>query len=231
MILEDEILKLETRREIYNFILEYPGLHLREISRRTNIPLGSLGYYIKSLKKYGLIETKKDQKYKRYYIKHSIGKNDKVIINLLRQETILRIVIILLCPGPGNIYKDRETYLKSLKKYKTWEYTYSKKELAELTKHWRKSDHFHLDKHRTTILFHLKKLIEANLVEEVKNGKESKYKLKDEDMVIAFLIKYKDALSKKAVNEMLEWKRNEYILGLNKLEKIFWEVFPHPYYG
>ena len=63
MILEDEILKLETRREIYNFILEYPGLHLREISRRTNIPLGSLGYYIKSLKKYGLIETKKDQKY------------------------------------------------------------------------------------------------------------------------------------------------------------------------
>jgi len=31
MLSKDDILKLETRREIYNLILSNPGLHLREI--------------------------------------------------------------------------------------------------------------------------------------------------------------------------------------------------------
>ena len=30
---KEELLKLETRRRIYNFILKYPGLHLRKICR------------------------------------------------------------------------------------------------------------------------------------------------------------------------------------------------------
>ena len=231
MLSKEDILKLETRRKIYNSILKHPGLHFREIKRRTNIPLGSLQYHINSLNKYELIITKTDYKYKRYYAKQTIGNKDKEIINILRHDIPLRIVLLLLTPGPGEIFKDKETYKKSLNKHKTWEYTYSKKELVELTKYWRKSDHFYLHKHRTTIEFHLQKLLDADLIEEVKYDRVTKYKLKDENMVVAFLIKYKDALSKKAVNEMLNWKRNEYIGGLYNLEKVFWEIFPHPYYG
>ncbi len=38
----DDILTLEIRGGIYNFILKYPGLHLREISRRMDIPFSTL---------------------------------------------------------------------------------------------------------------------------------------------------------------------------------------------
>jgi DNA-binding transcriptional ArsR family regulator len=230
MLTKDEILKLETRREIYNFINNYPGLHLREISRRTNIPLGSLRYHIGSLKKYSLIVTRKDQVYKRYFVLHSIGNMDKEIINILRKEIPLRIVLLLLCPGPSRIYKDIPTYEKAASNPEIYEKKFSKNELIELTKYWRKSDHFHLKKHRTTIYFHLKKLMEADLIEEVKVGREIKYKLKDEYMVVAFLIKYKDAFSKKAIDESLQWKRNEYLKGAENFIHILYDIFPHPYH-
>ena len=104
MISKEDILKLETRRNIYDFILKNPGLHLREISRRANIPLGSLNYHLNFLNKNELIVTKYDPRYLRYYVKQTVGKKDKEIINLLRQEIPLRIVILLLCPGPAHIY-------------------------------------------------------------------------------------------------------------------------------
>ena len=231
MLSKDDILKLETRRRLYNFILKNPGLHLREIKRRTNLPMGSLQYHIKSLNKYGIVVSKVNHGYIRFYSIKSVGNRDKEIINILRQEIPLRIILLLLTPGPGDIYKDKKTYKKSWNNPKNWEFTYSKKELIELTKHWGKSDNFDLDKNRTTVAFHLKKLIEADLIKEVKVGRVTKYKLKDEDMIIGFLIKYKETLSKKAVNELLDWKKKEYFGGLNNIEKVLWEVFPHPYYG
>jgi predicted transcriptional regulator len=51
MISREEILKLETRRKIYKIILENPGLHLREILRRTKLSYGVLSYHLKYLKK------------------------------------------------------------------------------------------------------------------------------------------------------------------------------------
>ena len=36
MISNENILELETRRHIYNIILNYPGLHLRELSRKSD---------------------------------------------------------------------------------------------------------------------------------------------------------------------------------------------------
>ena len=99
MITKDDIFKLQTRRKIYDFINKYPGLHLREISRRSNIPLGSLRYYIKSLDKYGLIVIKTDHKFKRYYVNQTVGEKDKELLNILRQDIPLRVILMLLTPG------------------------------------------------------------------------------------------------------------------------------------
>ncbi|MCK4365849.1 MAG: winged helix-turn-helix transcriptional regulator [Thermoplasmatales archaeon] len=46
MISNENILELETRRQIYNIILENPGLHLRELSRRTNLSFGGLRHHL-----------------------------------------------------------------------------------------------------------------------------------------------------------------------------------------
>ena len=75
MISKNNILKLKTRQDIYENISEYPGVHLSELSRRLNIPNVSLLYHINTLNKFGLIDTKMDLKYKRYYVKQSWKKS------------------------------------------------------------------------------------------------------------------------------------------------------------
>ena len=114
MIFKENILKLEKRREIYNFILENPGLHLREISRRINISFGGLRHHLDILKKQELIITKDDLKYTRYYATQKVGKNDREILNLLRQDVPRKIIYLLLTPGPGDIYKTKETQEKAM---------------------------------------------------------------------------------------------------------------------
>ncbi|MBI4174683.1 MAG: transcriptional regulator, partial [Candidatus Aenigmarchaeota archaeon] len=60
-------LNLEARRQIYNVIVESPGLHFREIQRRTALATGSLDYHIHFLHKNGMIRTERDKNYVRYY--------------------------------------------------------------------------------------------------------------------------------------------------------------------
>lgn len=231
MINKNDILKLQIRNEIYNFIQKNPGLHFRELSRKLNIPKTTLIYHLHYLEKLDIVISKTVQGYKRFYIKEKVGIKDKEIINILRQEIPLRIVLLLMTPGPAYIFKDKETYKKLIETYEAWERTYSKNELIEFTKYWGgEKDIFHIHKHRTTVSFHLQKLLEADIIEKVKVGKETKYKLKDEDQIVAILIKYRDALSKKSIDIILKWKRQEYLAAVNKMENVIYEIFPHPYH-
>jgi len=232
MLLKDDILKLETRREIYNLILNNPGLHLREIKRRTNVPLGSIQYHLSYLERYELIVSKTFGRFTRYYAKQIVGNKDKEILNLIRQETPRRIILMLLTPGPGHIFKDKKTQKKAYSKRSTFLKIYSKKEIIELTKHWKGNydKDFYLNKHRTTIGFHLKKLLDADIIEKVKVGKEIKYKLKDEDLIWEIFIKYRNELSIKSINRMLIWQDDGYLRLLDRLTIVVLEIFPHPYY-
>jgi len=231
MISKENILKLGTRRKIYNFILEYPGLHLRELSRRTNIPLGVLRHHLNFLKKQGLVIKKTDRRYVRYYVTQKVGKKDKEIINLLRQEVPRRIILLLLSPGPGNIYQNKDTQKKALKNPATFLKTYSKRELVELTRYWNGpyGGLFHLRKHRTTTDFHLEKLLDVDLIEKVKVGKEIKYKLKDEDMIWVFLIRYKNALSNASIDRYLIWRDDTVEEMTDLIIEAVFDIFPHPY--
>ena len=55
-MVKEEILKLESRKLIYNYILEHPGLHFRELSRELKIPKSTLEYHLSYLKKLELIK-------------------------------------------------------------------------------------------------------------------------------------------------------------------------------
>ena len=125
MISKEKVLNLKTRQELYNFISENPGLHLREIFRKVNLSFGCLRYHLNYLEKLNLIFSRPDLKYKRYYVKESIGRKDLEILNILRQEVPLRIIMMLLTPGPGNIFKDKETKKKAYLKHITHEKNYS----------------------------------------------------------------------------------------------------------
>jgi predicted transcriptional regulator len=176
--MENKILELETRREIFNCIERYPGLHTRRISRQMELPFSTLRYHLRFLKKRGLIKEKKDGRYSRYYTSYKIGRNEKQVLNSLRQKTPGFIILFLF----NKIYASQ----------------------AEISRA--------LQKHPTTIKFHLNKLLTLGIIEQVetvnntirkdnvptviehnKKVNEVIYMLKDPYWVYDLLITYKDS--------------------------------------
>ena len=100
---KDNLLELETRRKIYNFILENPGSHFREISRKIDMPKSTMDYHLNFLNKKGLIIILKKERYNRYYISKKIGKETKKILAILREETPRRILLSMKIYHPVSI--------------------------------------------------------------------------------------------------------------------------------
>lgn len=103
--MDDEILDLEPRKKTYDAIEANPGIHMRELDRTLDIPLGTLRYHLRVLEKRGLIVSRKEDKYKRYYAKGKIDKTDKDKLAVLRKE-LPRTVILFLLEFPGSTHKD-----------------------------------------------------------------------------------------------------------------------------
>ena len=57
----EKSLELEKRKELYRIIRTSPGLHFREIQRRTDSGTGQLEYHLEYLKKVGLILSEKNR--------------------------------------------------------------------------------------------------------------------------------------------------------------------------
>lgn len=208
----DNLFKLETRRELYNIIFNYPGLHLRELARRTDFSFGAVRHHLKYLKTRGLIVTRSEGGYTRYYAARKIGKMDKEFLNILRQKVPRKIILLLLLHNDPRFYSMRE--------------------LNILTRIWGKpfDSLFKLDKHQTTLDFHLKKLVDMDIVERKRVGKEIKYRIKNEYTIFNYLLTYKKALSNDLVDFTLYWSN----WGISKrvdacIEKVY-EIFPHPYH-
>lgn len=93
----NQFLELEVRRRIYNCVAESPGLHFREIQRRTGLATGSIDYHLHFLHKNGLIRTERDRNYVRYYpLTRNWSDEEKEVLNLLRNKKMRHILIFLL---------------------------------------------------------------------------------------------------------------------------------------
>jgi len=231
MISNEKTLELETRRQIYNVILKNPGLHLRELSRRIYISYGNFIHHLNFLTKQDFIVTKSDRRYTRYYVSKKVGREEKELLNILRQDIPRKIVLLLLSFGPPEHYKDYPDHSEHDPSLHT--NLHSKKELAVLSKYWGSpyEELFNLKKHRTTIDFHLKKLVDANIVEKTQNGREIKYKIKEDLTIVLFLIKYKKTLSDPLVDQWLEWLNRSVEIIKDRPLDVIWEIFPHPYHA
>ena len=99
MISKRNILNLKSRRDIYQFISENPGLHINEISKRINMPRSTLTHHLRYLRKLNLINVKADGSLKRFYICDRVGIKDQELLGLLRQRTTFKIIMYLFYPG------------------------------------------------------------------------------------------------------------------------------------
>ena len=92
----EEALALSTRDKIYASINKNPGLHFRELQRRTDIATGSLQYHLDYLMKKHLVRQVKEGKFTRFYSIRGQQIENPQLMNLLRQESVRRIVVFLM---------------------------------------------------------------------------------------------------------------------------------------
>jgi len=205
---KNEILELETRRRIYNFILNYPGLHFRELSRKISMPKSTLEYHLRYLKKRGLVTATSKGKYARYYIAKKVGVDTKKLFDILRQETPRRILLSMKIYHPVSL----EHLVRDL------------------------------DKASSTISYHLKKLIDADIVERIKVDNQVKFGLKDEEGLYDFFIQYNESLLDEFVISLVNWITHvrtdvsfRELIGCihdtDALIRGLYEIFPHPYHA
>jgi predicted transcriptional regulator len=92
-----ESLALESRRKICEIIEQNPGLHFRELQRRSGSAVGALQYHLDTLQKNHLIRVEKQGRFNRYFSIRGVqlGGNEKTM-SALRQESARKIIIFLL---------------------------------------------------------------------------------------------------------------------------------------
>jgi len=91
----EEAMALTPRDKIYSTIVQNPGLHFREIQRRTTIATGALQYHLDYLKKKNFVREEKQGKFSHFYALQN-QTVDSTLMNLMRQESVRKIVIFLM---------------------------------------------------------------------------------------------------------------------------------------
>jgi len=87
---------LEVRQQLFEFIQRFPGLHFREIQRRTGMAVGTLQYHLKRLEEEKLVIQVKDGEYTRVYPVAAVTQRERFLLQFLRQKPIRRMLVLLL---------------------------------------------------------------------------------------------------------------------------------------
>ena len=98
-------LELENRRRLYKLIEEFPGIHFRELFRKTDISMGSLEYHLQVLEKSDLIYLKKEGGYTRYFVQGKLSEADKDLATMLRNDRLRKLLFTLIL-NPGISHKN-----------------------------------------------------------------------------------------------------------------------------
>ena len=92
----NDILSLDSRKRIYEFVETNSGSHLREIGRKCDLPLGTALYHLDRLESEGLLTVRRDGRYKRYFPSTGLGRRDKDFLSAFRHAVPRRIAVALL---------------------------------------------------------------------------------------------------------------------------------------
>ena len=85
-----DLLEQENRKRIYEYIMENPGDHFREVQREMELEVGVLSHHVNILEKEQLIVSEQDGMYRRFYAA-GVKRDDKVRLSRI-QENILKSI-------------------------------------------------------------------------------------------------------------------------------------------
>jgi predicted transcriptional regulator len=163
-----ELLELETRRAIYNLVLAQPGLHLREIQRRLGMHINLVEYHIHHLIASELVVTVEQGGYNRYFPSQAPGTGERVDVLTSRDK---RVLGLMRQPMPVRIM----VFLLAAG-------TALHKDVCD-----------HLGCAPSTLTYHMKKLVRAEVVVQRTAGEGKGYHLADRRGVARLLMLYRPA--------------------------------------
>lgn len=105
----DNPLELETRRMLFDTITQNPGLHFRELQRRTQLAVGALQYHLNYLEKKDLLKVESRENTKRYFamkVERIMGEEN--VMPLLRQEKVRHVLLALLTSENKTLFEIAE---------------------------------------------------------------------------------------------------------------------------
>lgn len=233
MISTKDILELETRRNIYNFILNNPGLYERKICREIGMSYATLKYHLSVLKKRDLITSVSTGRYHNYFAKERVDRKDKKVLSLLKKDTYRTIILGLFI----TINSTRSRLIQELDlEIHPNTLTYHLKKLEKM-------DVIEISPVEDGIIIgvehNLPKIIEYSVV-----SNEKLYRLKDPQQIYDLLVVYRDDLEQDLlmhfIFELMEYREeygyNERVRIRTRKEKVdsmlelIYEIFPHPYH-
>jgi predicted transcriptional regulator len=163
--MSDDVLELETRREIYDLVRRMPGLHMREIQRQMDMSIALTEYHLHQLERAGLVTSITEEGYRRYYPARAerggtvagLSGDDRRMVAVLRQPIPLMATLFLM---------GRESATHT--------------EIGES-----------LDVSPSKLSFHMKKLVRTGLVRRLPRSEGRGYAVIDRDRVLRLLIAYR----------------------------------------
>lgn len=227
---DNDLIQLKIRRSIYRFILENPGLYLSELSRKLNIPKSTLRYHLNYLEKQELLTTNQDYKYKRYFVKKDIGYIEKKTLNIVRLETTRNVLLYIMIVGVASqtelakeLIKHPTTidfHLKRLLKYNIIEQAPA--ENGVVYTRLRTSPIIKRKKSKNEVFYRMKEpqIIEKLLILYYTEGYY-------DDIISEAILSYGEDVTKNTPVKRI--KTSEEVVDL--VEKIFYDIFPHPYHA
>jgi predicted transcriptional regulator len=99
MIGLDNILDLESRKAIYEFIKARPGTYMREMERGLGMQMGMLTYHLHVLVEAGLIRTETEGNHLRYFPAEDFPLSDRKALSFLRNRSTRAILMHILDRG------------------------------------------------------------------------------------------------------------------------------------
>lgn len=94
------VLDLEVRRRIVEAVEEHPGLHMRALAERLELPVSTLEYHTYQLLRHDRLAAREAGGYKAFYPVEGMDRRDKDVLYVVRHEAPRRICThLLLHPG------------------------------------------------------------------------------------------------------------------------------------
>jgi predicted transcriptional regulator len=93
---EEDVLELETRKEIFEYVQANPGAHFSQLKRDLGMETGLVQHHLSTLEDYDVLTSEDHQGKRRLFVAEELAEEERAILSSLRYETTRHILLFLL---------------------------------------------------------------------------------------------------------------------------------------